>query len=96
VDSVCWIAILNADDEIHVQSDKEYKTLMKSGFRFVTSTAVLNEVANALSKSKYRNSIVEFQKGYSNLNAWKSYSWMSFCGHPAGIFMKNVRTKKEV
>lgn len=62
VDSVCWIAILNADDELHEKAATEYKKLMKSGFRFVTSTAVLNEVANALCKPKYRGSVVEFYK----------------------------------
>ena len=59
-DSVGWIAILNADDELHKKANKEYKKLMKSGHRFVTSTVVLNEVANALSKPKYRTSVVEF------------------------------------
>ena len=62
VDSVGWIAILNADDELHGKADSEYKKLMKSGVRFVTSTAVLNEVANALSKPKYRGAVVEFYK----------------------------------
>jgi predicted nucleic acid-binding protein len=62
VDSVCWIAILNADDELHEQSDTEYKKLMRSGFRFVTSTAVLNEAANALCKPMFRGSVVEFYK----------------------------------
>lgn len=62
VDSVCWIAILNADDELHEVADTEYKKLMKSGFRFVASTAVLNEVANALCKPRYRGSVVEFYK----------------------------------
>ncbi len=62
VDTVGWIAILNVDDELHDKSDKIYKTMMLSGYSFVTSTAVLNEVANALSKSSRRNSIVEFYK----------------------------------
>lgn len=62
IDSVCWIAILNANDELQEEADTEYKKLMKSGFHFVTSTAVLNEVANALCKPKYRDSVVEFYK----------------------------------
>jgi Predicted nucleic acid-binding protein, contains PIN domain len=62
VDSVCWIALLNADDELHKEADTEYKKLMKSGFNFVTSTAVLNEVANALCNPRFRGSIVEFYK----------------------------------
>jgi predicted nucleic acid-binding protein len=62
VDSVGWIAMLNVSDELHKKADNEYKRLMRSGFRFLTSTAVLNEVANALSKPKFRNSVVEFYK----------------------------------
>ena len=62
VDSVCWIAILNADDELYEEADTAYKKFMKSGFRFVTSTAVLNEAANALCKPNYRSSVVEFHK----------------------------------
>ncbi len=62
VDSVCWIAILNADDELHKRADIEYKELMNAGAHFVTSTAVLNEVANALSNHKFRDSVVKFHK----------------------------------
>jgi len=62
IDTVCWIALLNADDELHEEVDSEYKRLMKSGFQFVTSTAVLNEVANALCKPKYRSTVVKFYK----------------------------------
>lgn len=62
VDSVCWIALLNADDDLHNEVDVEYKKLMRAGFRFVTSTTILNEVANSLCKPKYREAIVEFYK----------------------------------
>ena len=62
VDTVCWIALLNADDELHQEVNLEYKRLLKSGFRFVSSTAVLNEVANSLCNPKYRGAVVEFYK----------------------------------
>ncbi len=62
VDSVGWIALLNADDELHQEVDTVYKQLMKSGFRFVTTTAVLNEVANSLCKPKFRGAVVEYYK----------------------------------
>lgn len=60
VDAVCWIALLNQDDEFHESADKEYKGLLKKGFRLITSTAVLNEVANALCKPLFRQSVIEF------------------------------------
>lgn len=60
VDTVCWIGLLNKDDELHELADKEYKHLMKSGVRLITTTAVLNEVANALSNPGFRSAVVEF------------------------------------
>lgn len=62
VDSVGWIALLNADDELHKTVDQEYKLLIKSNRKLITSTAVLNEVANSLSKPKYRKTVIEFHK----------------------------------
>ena len=62
VDTVCWIALLNADDELHEEFDLKYKQLMKSGFSFVTSTSILNEVANSLCNPKFRIAVVEFYK----------------------------------
>ena len=62
VDSVDWIAILNADDSLHQKADTEFKKRMDSGFHFLTSTAVLNEVANALSRPKFRATVVEFYR----------------------------------
>jgi len=41
---------------------------MKSGRHFITSTAVLNEVANALSKPKYRPSVIEFHNRLQQSN----------------------------
>ncbi len=60
VDTVCWIALLNKDDEIHEQADIEYKSLLKSGMRLITTTSVLNEVANALSRPEFRPAVVKF------------------------------------
>lgn len=40
-------------------------------FRFVTSTAVLNEVANALCKPKYRGTVIEFYKRLQNFQRVK-------------------------
>jgi len=45
VDVVCWIALLNQDDRLHKSTDRKYKSLMKSGYRFVTTTSILNETA---------------------------------------------------
>lgn len=35
---------------------------MESGFRFITTTSVLNETANSLSKPQFRSAVVEFYR----------------------------------
>lgn len=62
VDTVCWIALLNQDDQMHESADREYKLLMKSGCYFVTTTSILNETANALSTPRFRLAVVEFYR----------------------------------
>lgn len=54
--------MLNADDELHEKATRNYQEMMKAGRRFMSSTAVLNEVANALSRPKFRTSVVELYK----------------------------------
>jgi len=66
VDSAGWIALLNADDELHQKTDAIYKELLIAGTMFMTSTAVLNEVANSLCKPKYRDAVIEFYKRLQN------------------------------
>ena len=62
VDTDCWIALLNKDDELHHIADSEYKRFMKSGVYFVTTTSVLTEFANSLCQPKFRSAVVEFYK----------------------------------
>ena len=66
VDSAGWIALLNADDELHQKTDSMYKEMLLAGTIFITSTAVLNEAANSLCKPKYRGAVVEFYKRLQN------------------------------
>lgn len=66
VDSAGWIALLNADDELHQKTDSIYKELLLAGTMFMTSTAVLNEAAISLCKPKYRDAVIEFYKRLQN------------------------------
>ncbi|MDZ7375063.1 MAG: PIN domain-containing protein [candidate division KSB1 bacterium] len=66
VDSAGWIALLNADDELHQKTDAIYKEQLLAGTMFITSTAVLNEVANSLCKPMYRDAVIEFYKRLQN------------------------------
>lgn len=60
VDTVCWVALLNQDDQQHKIADEKYKGLMRTGYSFITTTAVLNETANALSEPYFRQAVIEF------------------------------------
>jgi uncharacterized protein len=61
VDSVAWIALLNRDDTLHTSVDHTYKQLMRAGRHYVTSSAVLNEVANALCRPRLRAAVSAFR-----------------------------------
>ena len=62
VDTVCWIALLNQDDRLHISADHRYRLLMRSGHHFVTTTSILNETANTLSDPRFRQAVVEFHR----------------------------------
>jgi uncharacterized protein len=60
VDTGCWIGLLNKDDALHSRADQQYKYLMSIGTRFVTTSAVLTEVANSLSHPVFRAGVIQF------------------------------------
>lgn len=63
VDTVCWIALLNRKERLHEEADNLYKNLMKSGYYLLTTSAVLDETANALSDPLFKPSVITlFQK----------------------------------
>lgn len=60
VDTGCWLALFNKDDELHEIADLEYKRCMKLGRMLITTTFVLTEFANALCQLKFRRAVIEF------------------------------------
>jgi hypothetical protein len=57
VDSACWIALLNRADVLHEQATLVYQQHFQANSRLVTTTAVLNETANALSAPRFRSAV---------------------------------------
>jgi uncharacterized protein len=57
VDSACWIALLSRADLLHEQATRVYQQQFQNT-RLVTTTAVLNETANALSAPRFRSAIL--------------------------------------
>jgi len=66
VDTVCWIALLNRQDHLHEPADQLYKKRMKSGFRFLTTSAVIEETANALCDPVHKSSVITFFHNIEN------------------------------
>ncbi len=66
VDTVCWIALLNRQDRLHEPADQLYKKQMKSGFRFLTTSAVIEETANALCDPVFKPSVITFFHSIEN------------------------------
>lgn len=94
VDTVCWIALLNQDDQIHEDVKREYEFYMKSGCRFVTTTAVLNEIANALSGPNFSEWLwLIFISVYRCLLVLRLSLLINVCGHRVGYFTSNDLTR---
>ena len=66
VDTACWIALLNRQDHLHESADQLYKKQMKSGWRFLTTSAVLEETANALCDPLFKPSVITFFHNIEN------------------------------
>jgi len=60
VDTAAWIALLNRDDEWHIQATRIQQDLLLQGVRFITTDYVIAEVANALSRASQRKAVIQF------------------------------------
>lgn len=66
VDTVCWIALLNRQDSLHHRADQVYKNQMRSGCHFLTTSAVLEETANALCEPMFKPAVIRFFHNIEN------------------------------
>ncbi|NLA32202.1 MAG: type II toxin-antitoxin system VapC family toxin [Methanomicrobiales archaeon] len=62
VDTVCWVALLNKNDNLHETAETIYKDRMESGSRFVTTSSVLVETSNALCRPAFKPSVIAFRR----------------------------------
>jgi len=63
VDTTAWIALINANDQLHQQAQTVMTKLRRQKARLVTTEFVLLEVADALSDPGVRSHTVEFIDG---------------------------------
>ncbi|HPY61418.1 MAG TPA: PIN domain-containing protein [Methanospirillum sp.] len=61
VDTVCWIALLNQQDNLHTKTNRLYKKLLKSGSHVITTSSILVETANALCDPAYKSAVITFR-----------------------------------
>ena len=67
VDTVAWIALLNANDVLHAQARQVMRMLRHQNTHLVTTEFVLLEVADALSAPSVRSRTVAFIEGLRQL-----------------------------
>ncbi|MDF5725962.1 MAG: PIN domain-containing protein [Rhizonema sp. PD37] len=60
VDTAAWIALANADDELHPRASQIMSDLLTRKARLVTTEFVLLEVADALAAPNLRSTTIQF------------------------------------
>jgi uncharacterized protein len=60
VDTAAWIALANADDELHLRANQVMSDLLSRKIGLVTTEFVLLEVADALTMPHLRSTTIQF------------------------------------
>lgn len=60
VDTTAWLALANRSDRLHAPAVEINQSLLSRGVRYVTTDAVLTEVANALARPPLRQTAIRF------------------------------------
>lgn len=63
VDTSAWLALANKSDNLHARAVDLNQALLSRGARYVTTDAVLTEVANSLARPPLRHAGIRFLDG---------------------------------
>ena len=75
VDTTAWLALVNKTDTLHLAAADLNRDLLSRGVRYVTTDAVLTEVANSLARPPLRQAVIRFLDGvFSSRRHWHSHS----------------------
>lgn len=53
IDTAAWLALINIDDDFHLQAKQIRKRLQQESYHFVTTDFVFLEVADALTSPRF-------------------------------------------
>ena len=59
IDSAAWLALVNKNDEFHEKAKEVRGNLFKEKVGFVTTNQIIIEVANTLSKLRFKKVVVK-------------------------------------
>jgi len=59
IDTAAWLALVNKNDEFHKKAKEVRENLLKEKVNFVTTNQIIIEVANTLSKSRFKKAVVK-------------------------------------
>ncbi len=59
IDSAAWLALVNKNDEFHEKAKEVRGNLFKEKVSFVTTNQIIIEVANTLSKLRFKKAVVK-------------------------------------
>ncbi len=59
IDTSAWIALVNKSDKLHQKSIEVQKKLTDESYELITSDYIIVEIANGLSKMKYRDTAIQ-------------------------------------
>jgi len=60
VDTSAWLALANKSDRLHVPAVELNRNLLAQGAHYLTTDAVLAEVANSLARPPLRHAVIRF------------------------------------
>ena len=73
-DTSGWLAIVVKSDSLHEKAVEIYLRLLKSNCRFIIHDAIMLEIGNSLSGSKFRNTVVKLKESIEKSNRIETVS----------------------
>lgn len=93
VDTAAWLALINKDDHFHHQAKAVRDGLISSNAEFVTTDQVVLEVANSLSKRRFRSTAIRLIEAIYHSANIRVVSTDSYLWQKSWVLYKRSRDK---